>query len=220
MTSSGSATFPEKSLLLEVFGKVGRTLTFEPGKLISRFDDDDPRVFLILKGTIGVHVAEQDNDNELTVTHLVPMDLFGLIQQAGDDGINTIALFAQAKTQCTVLEVEKSRLFTIGSDHPEILMLVCSELSRMILGIARKVGQLAFFGARGRVSNALTDLCALPESAHHPKGILLTCTRTEIAAMVGCTREMVGKIMKDLSLEGLITIIGRQTIVHHAISPP
>jgi len=40
----------------------------------------------------------------------------------------------------------------------------------------------------------------------------------EIATMVGCTREMVGRVLKELSVAGLISIHGRKTLVHVAAS--
>jgi len=82
--------------------------------------------------------------------------------------------------------------------------------------VVDKVAQFAFYSARGRISNALVELCELPDAMTHPSGFLLKNSRVEIAKLVGCTREMVGRVMKDLNDEGLITIVGRATIVHRS----
>ena len=204
----------DKAKLLGLFKAAGTIQAFEAGSLVSRFDDEDSRILLILTGTLTVHVVDQVDDSELTISHLVPMDLFGLFEQPVEAGLNAIDLFARAKTNCTVVEVRKSDLLAIGASYPDALMTVCTELSRMLLDIIKKVGQFAFYGVRGRVSSALMDLCALPEASSHPHGVVLINTRTEIASMAGCTREMVGRILKELSVEGVITARGRQIIVH------
>lgn len=204
----------EKLKLLGLFKAAGTVQAFKAGSLVSRFDDEDARIFLILTGTLTVHVVDQVDDSELTISHLVPMDLFGLFEQPIEAGLNAIDLFAQAKTNCTVVEIKKSDLLGIGAICPGALMTVCTELSRMLLDIIKKVGQFAFYGVRGRVSSALMDLCALPEASSHPQGVALINTRTEIASMAGCTREMVGRTLKELSIEGVITARGRQIIVH------
>lgn len=204
----------DKLELLDLFKAAGTIQSFEAGSLVSRFDDEESRILLILTGTLTVHVVDQVDDCELTISHLVPMDLFGLFEQPVEAGLNAIDLFAQAKTNCTVIEIMKSDLLAIGASSPGVLMTVCSELSRLLLDIIKKVGQFAFYGVRGRVSSALMDLCALPEASTHSQGVVLINTRTEIASMAGCTREMVGRILKELSAEGVITTRGRQIIVH------
>lgn len=56
--------------------------------------------------------------------------------------------------------------------------------------------------ARGRLS-AMT----------HPDGMQLRVTRQEIGRIVGCSREMVGRVLKSLEEQGLITASGKTIVV-------
>ena len=48
----------------------------------------------------------------------------------------------------------------------------------------------------------------------HPDGMQIRITRQEIGRIVGCSREMAGRVLKDLELEGLITAKGKTIVVY------
>ena len=60
----------------------------------------------------------------------------------------------------------------------------------------RKVGDLAFLDVTGRVARTLLDLCKQPDAMTHPDGMQIKITRQEIGRIVGCSREMVGRVLK------------------------
>ncbi len=47
----------------------------------------------------------------------------------------------------------------------------------------------------------------------HPDGMQLRVTRQEIVRIVGCSREMVGRVLKSLEEQGLITASGKTIVV-------
>ena len=68
----------------------------------------------------------------------------------------------------------------------------------------RKVGDLAFLDVTGRVARTLLDLCKEPDAMTHPDGMQIKITRQEIGRIVGCSREMVGRVLKTLEDQGLV----------------
>lgn len=50
----------------------------------------------------------------------------------------------------------------------------------------------------GRVARTLLDLAREPDAITHPDGMQIKITRQEIAKIVGCSREMAGRVMKTL----------------------
>jgi len=78
----------------------------------------------------------------------------------------------------------------------------------------RKVGDLAFMDVTGRVARTLLDLCKEPDAMTHPDGMQIKVTRQEIARIVGCSREMVGRVLKDLEEQGLVTASGKTMVVY------
>jgi CRP/FNR family cyclic AMP-dependent transcriptional regulator len=218
MNLPGLDTLTMKGRVRRLFLQSGTSRTFESPEVISHFDQTDPLIYLVDRGTITLHLADQSG-NELTVCHLVQGELFGLLDQSLGEGVNQILLSAHARTDCSVIEVKRSQLLGIARRDPEILLAISSELAKRFAEVVRKVGQFAFYDVKGRVSSALLDLCQLPDATKHPNGFVVKSTRMEIAMMVGCTREMVGRVMQDLSDQGHITILGRKTLIHQDNRP-
>lgn len=77
----------------------------------------------------------------------------------------------------------------------------------------RKVGDLAFLDVTGRVARTLLDLCQQPDAMTHPDGMQIKITRQEIGRIVGCSREMVGRVLKSLEEQGLVHVKGKTMVV-------
>ncbi len=72
---------------------------------------------------------------------------------------------------------------------------------------------LAFFDVTGRVARCLLDLCKQPDAMTHPDGMQIKITRQEIGRIVGCSREMVGRVLKDLEERSLVHVKGKTMVV-------
>ena len=68
----------------------------------------------------------------------------------------------------------------------------------------------------GRVARTLLDLCEQPDAMTHPDGMQIRITRQELGRIVGCSREMVGRVLKNLEEQGLITAQGKTIVVFGA----
>ena len=78
---------------------------------------------------------------------------------------------------------------------------------------SRKVGDLAFMDVTGRVARTLMELCKEPDAMTHPDGMQIRITRQELGRIVGCSREMVGRVLKTLEEQDLITASGKTIVV-------
>jgi CRP/FNR family cyclic AMP-dependent transcriptional regulator len=79
---------------------------------------------------------------------------------------------------------------------------------------SRKVSDLAFMDVTGRVARTLLDLCKQPDAMTHPDGMQIRITRQEIGRIVGCSREMVGRVLKTMEEQGLIYVKGKTIVVY------
>ena len=77
----------------------------------------------------------------------------------------------------------------------------------------RKIGDLAFMDVSGRVARTLLDLCKEPDAMTHPDGMQIRVTRQELGRIVGCSREMVGRVLKNLEEQHLISVSGKTIVV-------
>ena len=60
------------------------------------------------------------------------------------------------------------------------------------------------------------NLTKQPDAMTHPEGMQIRITRQEIGQMVGCSRETVGRILKMLEDDGLISAHGKTIVVYRA----
>ncbi len=65
----------------------------------------------------------------------------------------------------------------------------------------------------GRVAKTLIDLTDEPDAMTHPDGTQIRISRQEISRIVGCSREMVGRVLKQLEEQGMITVAGKTIVV-------
>jgi CRP/FNR family cyclic AMP-dependent transcriptional regulator len=79
--------------------------------------------------------------------------------------------------------------------------------------ISRKVSDLAFTDVKGRIARTLLDLCKEPDAITNPDGMMVKITRQELGRIVGCSREMVGRVLKDLEEDHLISVSGKSMVV-------
>jgi CRP/FNR family cyclic AMP-dependent transcriptional regulator len=47
----------------------------------------------------------------------------------------------------------------------------------------------------------------------HPQGTQIRISRQEISRIVGCSREMVGRVLKQLEVDGKIAVSGKTIVV-------
>jgi CRP/FNR family cyclic AMP-dependent transcriptional regulator len=78
----------------------------------------------------------------------------------------------------------------------------------------QKVSDLAFLDVTGRVARTLLELSRQPDAMTHPDGMQIKITRQEIGRIVGCSREMVGRVLKILVEQGLLSVKGKTMVVY------
>jgi CRP/FNR family cyclic AMP-dependent transcriptional regulator len=75
------------------------------------------------------------------------------------------------------------------------------------------VSRLAFMDVTGRIAKTLQDLCKEPDAMTHPDGMQIRITRQELGRIVGCSREMVGRVLKNLETQSLVAVKGKTIVV-------
>ncbi|MCU0834414.1 MAG: cAMP-activated global transcriptional regulator CRP [Chromatiaceae bacterium] len=130
----------------------------------------------------------------------------------------TRSVMVRTRTRCRVAEITYKRLDhlleTELRDHAKaILYAIGHQLSQRLRQTSRKVGHLAFLDVTGRIARTLLDLCAQPDAMTHPDGMQIRITRQEIGRIVGCSREMAGRVLKSLEEQGLIWVKGKTIVV-------
>ena len=166
-------------------------------------------IFYITKGSVSV-IIEDDNGREIIVSYLNEGDFFGEIAMLGE-GKRTA--WVKAKTECEVAELGYQKFIELSQRDTSILHQLINQMADRLGKTTQKVGDLAFLDVTGRVARALLDLSNEPDAMTHPDGMQIKITRQVIGRIVGCSREMVGRVLKTLEEQGLVTVKGKTMVV-------
>lgn len=172
--------------------------------------DKSDSLYYIIRGSVTV-LIEDDEGREMIVAYLNDGDFFGEMGLFGDE--NPRSAWIRAKTECEVAEISYNKFEELTEEHPEFLFALGSQMARRLRATTRKVGDLAFLDVTGRVARTLLDLCKEPDAMTHPDGMQIKITRQEIGRIVGCSREMVGRVLKTLEDQGLVAVKGKTMVV-------
>jgi CRP/FNR family cyclic AMP-dependent transcriptional regulator len=101
----------------------------------------------------------------------------------------------------------------LQEECPKILFAIGSQLTNRLLRTSRQVSRMAFMDVTSRISRTLLDLCDEPDAMSHPEGTQIRISRQEVSRIVGCSREMVGRVLKQLEEQGMIDVSGKTIVV-------
>ncbi|WP_372877533.1 cAMP-activated global transcriptional regulator CRP, partial [Pseudomonas sp.] len=170
-------------------------------------------LFFIVKGSVTI-LIEDDDGREMIIAYLNPGDFFGEMGLFDKDGAEKErSAWVRAKTECEVAELSYAKFRELTQQDPDILYALGSQMAERLRNTTRKVGDLAFLDVTGRVARTLLDLCKQPDAMTHPDGMQIKITRQEIGRIVGCSREMVGRVLKALEEQGLVNVKGKTMVV-------
>jgi CRP/FNR family cyclic AMP-dependent transcriptional regulator len=113
-----------------------------------------------------------------------------------------------------VAEISYERFHQIRSQFPDILYAISRQISNRLRLTTRKLTDLAFVDVSGRIAHTLLDLCKEPDAMTHPDGMQIKITRQELGKIVGCSREMAGRVLKTLEENGLVSVSGKTMVVY------
>lgn len=172
--------------------------------------DQGDTLYYIIKGSVTV-VIEDDNDGkEMILAYLNPGDFVG---EMGLFDQEHRSAWIRTKTECEVGEISYGKFVELSHKHPEFLFAISKQIAQRLRDTTRKVSNLAFLDVTGRVARTLLDLCKEPDAMTHPDGMQIKITRQEIGRIVGCSREMVGRVLKDLEERELVSVAGKTMVV-------
>jgi CRP/FNR family cyclic AMP-dependent transcriptional regulator len=110
------------------------------------------------------------------------------------------------------ISYEDFKIYT--ESYPQILYILGKQMARRLRNTTQKVADLSFLDATGRIASALLNLSNDPSALTHPDGMQIRITRQELGKITNCSREMVGRVLKDLQTQGLIEVSGKTIVIY------
>ena len=173
--------------------------------------DKPDTLYYIIDGSVSV-LIEDDEGREIVLAYLNPGDFFGEMGLFEED-ISRSA-WVVARTACEMAQINYEQFRNLAMDDAAIIFKLAAQMATRLRKTSRKVSDLAFLDVTGRVAHTLLELTQEPDAMTHPDGMQIRITRQEIARIVGCSREMVGRVLKELEEEELISAKGKTIVVY------
>lgn len=158
--------------------------------------------FVILSGRVKVFASDADG-NEIVLNVCGPGECIG--DMALDGGPRSASVITLDRVACAV--VTRDALRKAVANDPDFALLLISTLIRRNRLATSKIKGLALQGVRERV-HALLQGLAVERDGLRIVGEKLS--QTEIAHRVGASRDMVGRVFKELQQDGAIRVERRQ----------
>jgi len=182
-----------------------------PSKSVIIYADDEPdSLYYIIEGSVTV-LMEDDDGHEIVLAYLNAGDFFGEMGLFVDQ--STRSAWIRARGECELGEISYDKFRDIARENPDILFALSAQMAVRLRRTSNMVSRLAFMDVAGRVARTLLDLTKEPDAMTHPDGMQIRITRQELGRIVGCSREMVGRVLKNLETQGLITARGKTIVV-------
>jgi CRP/FNR family cyclic AMP-dependent transcriptional regulator len=183
-----------------------------PSKTVLIHAGDVPDVlYYVIKGSVEV-LIEDEEGNEMVLAYLNKGQFFGEMGLFNEQPQRSA--WVRTRSQCELAEMTYPRFRQIAAESPTLLFELATQLASRLDRTNRKLGDLAFVDVTGRVAHAIMDLCNEPDAMTHPEGTQIKVSRQELSRLVGCSREMAGRVLKVLEEQGLLTARGKTMVVY------
>jgi CRP/FNR family cyclic AMP-dependent transcriptional regulator len=175
--------------------------------------DATDSLYIVLSGRLKVMMSDSDG-KEVILTLLGPGEFFGEMGLIDDEPRSASVVAIEA---CELLSIAKRDFKKCLSDSFEMTMQVMRSLVRRLREADRKIGSLALLDVYGRVARLLLDMA---ENVNGEKIVTKRLPKQDIAKMIGASREMVSRVMKDLQTGGYIEVRGSTIVLRDTIMLP
>lgn len=203
------ASFPDESLRLLATLVTRKSAT--RGTTIMAAGDPTDSLYIVISGRLKVMMSDAEG-KEVILAILGSGEYFGEMGLIDDAPRSASVVSIES---CELLCVAKREFNRCLAENFEMSMAVMRGLVKRLREADRKINSLALLDVYGRVARLLIDMS---EEVDGQKVVTKRLPKQDIAKMIGASREMVSRVMKDLQLGGFIemrgsTILLRETIL-------
>jgi CRP/FNR family transcriptional regulator, cyclic AMP receptor protein len=189
---------------IEALARETRVRRFRRGEVIFHQSDPGEALFIVLSGQVKISLPGEMGDEAILAT-LRPGDFFGELALL-DGAPRSATATALEATETAVLARDRFRELIAGDARIRDAFLVA--LARELRRLTTHVEELHFLDITGRLAARLARL-AKDHGRRQPDGTIRLdgpLTQSDLAAMVGCTRQSVNKLLGLYAGDGLIRL--------------
>jgi CRP/FNR family transcriptional regulator, cyclic AMP receptor protein len=189
---------------LEALAEHGTVKAYPKNTVIVSEGDRSDSLYVILSGKVKVYLADEEG-KEVVLNTQGPGQYFGEIIL--DEGPRSASVMTLEPSKFSIVTKDQFKQFL--ARNPEVGLELVRSLIHRVRELTKTVGNLALLDVYGRVARLLLELA----SEQDGKLVVPRLTQQEMASRVGCAREMISRILKDLRAGGYIKDDGDRLII-------
>ncbi len=170
-------------------------------------------LYIVISGRLKVMMSDADG-REVILTILGPGEYFGEMGLIDDSPRSASVVTIEP---CELLSIAKRDFKQSMEQNVDLAVTVMRGLVKRLREADRKIGSLALLDVFGRVAHLLIDMS---EDVDGQRVVTKRIPKQDIAKMIGASREMVSRVMKDLQKGGFIEMRGTKIVIHDAVVLP
>ncbi|MGH8509201.1 MAG: Crp/Fnr family transcriptional regulator [Gammaproteobacteria bacterium] len=191
---------------LEILAKCGITRRFKSKTVLITEGEPSHELYIVESGLVRVYTSEQSG-KEVTLIFLGPWGCFGELGLLDDAPRSASVSTVEAST---LVVVSKPAFLNCLSKHPDISIKLMQVLVQRVRLLTGRVRDIALLDVYGRIARSLMSLATERDGQWI---IEQRMTQQDLASMVGCAREMVARVMKDLTIGGYVEVKGKRITI-------
>jgi CRP/FNR family transcriptional regulator, cyclic AMP receptor protein len=156
-----------------------------------------PGVAIVLEGLVRVYLTSPSNERQITVRYARPGETLGLAHLYG----GRMDVLAQAMSAVSLWGFPSRRLRTTADGCAPLATAIATECAELVADAVDELGLFAFGSVRQLVARHLLDLAA---SDAQGQRLVAKVTQQELADASGSVREVVSRVLKEMTSAGLI----------------
>jgi CRP/FNR family cyclic AMP-dependent transcriptional regulator len=200
---------PLADATLAAIAATGVTRAFPKSTVLIHEGDVGDALYIILSGRVKVYASNQEG-KEVVIDFHGPGEYVG--EMSLDGAPRSASVMTVEPTSCAIVNRAQFREFMRA--HPDFAWHLIEKLIHRVRVATENVKSLALSDVYGRLVRLLNTL-AQPVDDH--RVVPEKLTQQEIAARVGASRDMIGKLMKDLTAGGYLAVEDRTITIHRKL---
>lgn len=207
--SADALSHPALSESLRALASRGVRRSYRKGTLLIQEGDHGDTIYVVLAGQLRVFTSKAER--EFTLGTYGPGEYVG--EMGLDGGPRSASVITLEKTECSV--ITRPTLQAFIAERPEFAF----ELINKLIGRARNstiaATRLALNDVYGRLKLALEAMAVSDEAG--VRVVVDRPTQVELASRLGCTREMVGRVIRELGRGGYVEMTPRGMVLRRPL---
>ncbi|MFK5948847.1 MAG: cyclic nucleotide-binding domain-containing protein [Methylococcales bacterium] len=169
--------------------------TYEANTRIMHDGHNMDSLFYIISGTVTLYMVD-DQFNEVVLNYVTEGNFIGAENLCHANG--TAGLSAVSKTNITIAECSHSRFIELAEQHPSLFSMAFTQVTSGLVNIRKRYTGSLYLKVIDQIQDVLRSVIFDRSTEETDDAFIVIITRTEISKIVGCSREMIGRVLNEL----------------------